>query len=552
MREHAGACWREALIGSTVLVRCSTICSVDLDELSASERRLWRAFPRGELVGLGSARGSARNIRAEVIGALLLGAVPPEPGCIAAVRLDGARITGAVRLAHSQIPGPIRLRHCEFDSPVDLSGARVRDIDLDGARLAGLTAALAEIGGNLSMIAGRCSGQILLTGAHITGALQLQRSLLDNPGRVAVLANRLVIDDDLLAQEAVVNGEIRLAGAHIGGMMGLHGAVVRGGGRRAVNAFSLSVGASVFAGRGFSAEGEVVLSDARIGGNLDFRNAVLSNPGGDALTAHGVQVGGYLSLDGCSAHGATRLSRAKVGAELYLSGGRFINPGGDAVRCRNADARLLALDQDMVTDGTADLRLSRFAVIRDDPSCWPRQMRLSGAGYEALDPQLPAAKRVQWLLRDIDGYLPQNYETLADLYRRHGDEAAARTVLLARERWHRQELPRYRQAWSWLQEITVGYGYRPLRAAAWLAAFLGTGTLVFGLHHPPPLSGAPHPAFNPLIYTLDLLVPLVDFGLRGGYDPQGAQRWLAYLLIAVGWILVTTIAAGVARVLRRQ
>jgi hypothetical protein len=30
------------------------------------------------------------------------------------------------------------------------------------------------------------------------------------------------------------------------------------------------------------------------------------------------------------------------------------------------------------------------------------------------------------------------------------------------------------------------------------------------------------------------------------------QRWLAYLLIAVGWILVTTIAAGIARVLRPQ
>jgi hypothetical protein len=525
---------------------------VHLDELSASERRLWRAFPRGGLVDLSGARGSARNIRAEVIGALLLGAVPPEPGWIAAVRLEGARVSGAVSLAHAQVPGPVLLRRCEFDSAVDLSGARVRDIDLDGSGLAGLTAPLAEIDGNLSMIGGRCSGQILLTGAHITGALQLQRSVLDNPGRVALLANRLVIDDDLLAQQATVNGEIRLAGARVGGMIGLDRAVVRGGGRRAVNAFSLSVGAGVFAGYGFSAEGEVALNDARVGANLDFRDAVLSNPGGDALVARGIQVGGYLSLDGCSAHGATRLSRATVGAEIYLCGGRFINPGDDAVRCRNADARLLALDQDMVTDGIADFRLSRFAVIRDDPLCWPRQLRLSGAGYQALDPLLPAAKRVQWLLRDIDGYLPRNYETLADMYRRHGDEAGARTVLLARERRHRQELPWYGQAWSWLQEITVGYGYRPLRAAAWLAAFLGAGTLVFGLHHPPALSGTPHPAFNPLIYTLDLLVPLVGFGLRGSYDPQGAGRWLAYLLIAVGWIFVTTIAAGVARVLRRQ
>jgi hypothetical protein len=48
---------------------------------------------RGELVDLAAAIGSARTIRAEVISALLLGIVPSEPGCIAAVGLDGARVT---------------------------------------------------------------------------------------------------------------------------------------------------------------------------------------------------------------------------------------------------------------------------------------------------------------------------------------------------------------------------------------------------------------------------------------------------------------------------
>jgi hypothetical protein len=73
-----------------------------------------------------------------------------------------------------------------------------------------------------------------------------------------------------------------------------------------------------------------------------------------------------------------------------------------------------------------------------------------------------------------------------------------------------------------------------------------------GLHHPPAIAGAPNPTSNPLIYSLDLLVPLVNFGLRDAYEPQGPQRWLAYLLIAVCWIFITTIAAGIAQVLRRQ
>jgi hypothetical protein len=82
--------------------------------------------------------------------------------------------------------------------------------------------------------------------------------------------------------------------------------------------------------------------------------------------------------------------------------------------------------------------------------------------------------------------------------------------------------------------------------------FLALGMLAFGLHHPPPFQAAPHPAFNPFIYTVDLLVPLVSLGMRNSYDPQGPQRWLAYFLIAAGWIFVTTIAAGILRVLRRQ
>jgi hypothetical protein len=82
--------------------------------------------------------------------------------------------------------------------------------------------------------------------------------------------------------------------------------------------------------------------------------------------------------------------------------------------------------------------------------------------------------------------------------------------------------------------------------------FLALGTLVFGLHHPPPFPGTAHPAFNPFIYTVDLLVPLVDLGMRSSYNPQGPPRWLAYFLVAVGWIFVTTIASGVLRMLRRQ
>jgi hypothetical protein len=527
---------------------------VDLDKLSVPERALWQAFPRGELVDLTRARGvRARTVRAEVISALLLSAVPPAPGRTAAVQVDGARITGVLSLGYAVITGPLRLRQCQFDAAIDLTGARARTIDLEGSRLAGLVAPLAEVNGNLSLIGCQSPAQVVLTGGRITGALQMQRACLDVPGGVALLANRLVVDGDLLAQEAVVSGQFRLAAAEIGGMVGLNGATLRHEGDRAFNGFKLSVGAHLWARSGFSAAGEVALADASIGAELDFSAASLDNPDGNALFGTGLTVGTDIILArGFTARGAVRLSRARVGAEIRLDGARLTNPGGDAIRCRHAQASALVLDADVSVDGIVDLRNSNFTSIRDHPASWPRKLRVSGLSYDALEPALPAARRVRWLHRDIDGYLPQKYEALAAMYRRAGDDPGARVVLLAKERERRAQLPWYGRAWSWLQEVTVGYGYRPLRATAWLAVFLALGALVFGLHHPPPFQATPHPAFNPFIYTVDLLVPLVSLGMRNSYDPQGLQRWLAYFLIAAGWVFVTTIAAGVLRVLRRQ
>ena len=78
------------------------------------------------------------------------------------------------------------------------------------------------------------------------------------------------------------------------------------------------------------------------------------------------------------------------------------------------------------------------------------------------------------------------------------------------------------------------------------------GSLVFGLHHPPPADGADPRTFQPVIYTLGLLLPVIDFQQEDTFTPQGAQSWLAFLLIAAGWILTTTVAAAILRGLRGE
>jgi hypothetical protein len=85
----------------------------------------------------------------------------------------------------------------------------------------------------------------------------------------------------------------------------------------------------------------------------------------------------------------------------------------------------------------------------------------------------------------------------------------------------------------------------------WLALLLVVGSIVFSLAPPPVLQAGDAPHYNGFVYALDLMLPVVSLGQKYAFNPSGAEQWLSYLLMAAGWTLATTVAAGVARVLRR-
>ena len=84
-----------------------------------------------------------------------------------------------------------------------------------------------------------------------------------------------------------------------------------------------------------------------------------------------------------------------------------------------------------------------------------------------------------------------------------------------------------------------------------VSATLAAGSIVFSVAPPPVLAAGNAPHFNGIIYTLDLMLPVVNLGQRYAFNPGGPEQWLSYFLIAAGWTLATTVAAGLARVLRR-
>jgi hypothetical protein len=664
-------------------------------ELTEAEQLLCEAFPRGAPVDLGgSADGSRPVIRAQVIAALLLGAVPAAPGGAAGIQLRGATITGPLRLLGGTAPWPLSCHDCLFDSEIDLVDSSVRTIRVTGSDLPAFDATRLRLDGILDLAGSRVAGCVRLEHAKVTGQLSLRGTVAGN-GTDAVAATGLSVDGDVDFLRLEARGGVSLEAAAATGIVDLTGArITAPGGRALVLSYAtiggkldcrdltvdgetranntkvtaqlimsaarlsnpggvaffaggLRVGGGSFLSAGFSACGVIRMIGARLDANLTLEGGTFDNPGGEALnleraevrsihgddlTCHGqmsltgAQVSGDLSLaravldageggfalvaeraqvdgtlvlrdvralgevnlrsvrvgerlllqraelrnpgltacrlsraqvtsdmfcDRLTTQGRLRLRGAVIGGSVTLTGAALANPAGTALDARNLQVQELVLRPAASADGEVDLRNAVIGALRDDPGTWPGQLRLDGLTYQALEPLLPAAQRLRWLARDPDGYLPQPYERLAAYYTALGQPARGRAVLYAREQAARRGRGTAVRVWGILQDVTVGYGYRPLRALAWIGLLLAAGSVVFSVAPPPALPAAPAPHFNGIIYTLDLLLPVVNLGQKYAFNPGGAEQWLSYFFIAAGWTLATTVAAGAARVLQR-
>jgi hypothetical protein len=654
------------------------------DDLEGPERLLCQAFPRGERVDLGTG-----EIRAEVIAALLLGAVEPEPGHFAGIRIRGGRITGRLDLDGMAFGAVLECDGCEFTDEVALVETTARTVRFRNSRMPLLNAARLRLEG-LFDLTGSTVGTLRLGYARLDSKVRLRRTTLGTDlERIAVAAEGIVVSGRLDCSQMRVTGPFDIRDGQIGALFNLQGATIAGRSRRgafiadnlqvrgrfdardatvdgglriqnahvaslhlggarltrtdnaALHAGGLTVDGGVWCWEGFSAEGELRLIGARLGANLNLDDARLANPGGVALnldsatagevTAQhlvvesgqvsmvGTQIAGALDLpearlaEGMHVENATlgsvrlrnlyadgevtlrisrvagriflhgaeiiapgnvalRLSRTQVGADIYakdmrlrgalllrharidsnldLTGSRIEAPDGLAVDAQNLVAGVMTLLPAEPFGGAVTLSHARIGVLRDDPERWPARLRLDGLTYEALEPALPPAVRLDWLRRDPEGFQP--YEQLAAHYTAVGRHADARVVLHAKERRQRGSETVFGRVWGGLQDYTTGYGYQPWRAVLWLAVLLTAGTALYGHSPPRALKPGEAPHFNPFGYTLDLLLPIVDLGQERAFNPAGAHQWLSYLLIAAGWVLATTIAAGAARVVGRR
>jgi hypothetical protein len=488
--------------------------------LTPAERKVWDAFPTGATVEFaevkpdpappaganapvgGDTWGPERTVRAEVIARLLLGAREAGAGAVPAVRISGARITGALEILGGTVEHELMLTSCHLEGPVRFTDSRTRTVRLTNCRMPSFGGVGMRVEGHLSLSGSHVTGSVRVMRAQFATGLWLAGTKVEPPGdEPAFQATGMVCDSVAFLGNADFAGVVRLAGARFNGGLNMSGAKLRNPGSTALDADGMVVEEAMRCGEGFEALGCVRLRGARVNGLMAIRGVIRSPDTPYALHASHMEV-----------------------RELYLK-------------------------TDEPIDGVVTLAHSTVGTLQDAPESWPEKLRLNGLTYERLRGS-GVARRIDWVSRDPEGFRPQPYEQLAAWYRRDGNEALARRAHLAKLRHRRRTESRGGRLWGLLLDYTVGYGYRPWLAAVWFGVLLAIGTVVFALNPPRALKPDEAPGFDPFAYTFDLLLPWPAFGQREMFDPAGWTQGLAYGLIVSGWILATALIAGAARVLR--
>ncbi|MFJ8945881.1 oxidoreductase [Streptomyces sp. NPDC102395] len=511
------------------------------EDLTAAEAGMWEAFRNGSVYDLSSGEavvddphgghpwGEERTVRARIVAWLLLAGPTALAGRVSSLKLTGVRISGTLDLAGGTVEPYVELERCRFERDVLLPEARVTTLRMVDCSVPRLEAARLQTEGDLHLPRCRFHNGVRLTDAHIGTDLLLNQAIVyrDRTGR-SIAADGLTVGQDLQAELLESHGELRLRSAKIGVSLSLRGARLTNPYTRfALNAPQLTVERSVY------------LTPAGVGGTA------LSG----TTPARGTRVQRF------ECRGGVRLDDGRFGDAVDLERARFDLTDEQELSLRRVQTPELRFLGEEPQRGKVVLSGARVVNLVDRAAAWPGPGRLhmGGFAYENLVPQgpFPLAERLEWVAAATAEYQPEPYERLAAVLRAGGEDEDAREVLLAKQRRRRETLPPAAKLWGYVQDWAVAYGYRPGRAAVWMAVLWAAGSVAFAHADHPPVNPQGHPPYNPALFTLDLLLPVIDLGQTGQWRLDGGWQWLQAAMILLGWILATTVAAGATRLLRR-
>ena len=375
--------------------------------------------------------------------------------------------------------------------------------------------------------------------------------------------------------DAKVEGGVSLFGARVKGIVACVGGDFRNPTGDAFNGDNLFAGGGVRLSAGFRAKGAVRLLHADIKGEFSCAGAHLINENGAAFRADRMRMHGDVFLtDNFQAEGGVSFVGAEIDGQLIIS---------DAVISSHRDALALDLEGASIgaelfllpakpLNGWIDLTNAQVGSLRDDPAAWHGGYELRGFQYRRIRSvweegnqrrwirgDTAVRHRLTWLRGNRSGYLPQLYDQLIEVYGAAGEEVDQRHVLIAKQRRRRGQLPFFARLWNFAEDVLIGFGYRTGRALIPFFAFLAFGWWYFDnakedgeIVARSTAEDVTEPPFHALLYSLDQLVPVVNFGQRGSWIATGDAQMLATVMVIVGWILTTAILAALTGLVRRN
>lgn len=401
---------------------------------------------------------------------------------------------------------------------------------------------------------------VQLRGAWIDGALDLQGTT--STGNIALFLCWLTETPMLL--DCHVRGTLTLSGCRVPGLTGDR----------------LMCDGGLFLRKNFRADGTVLLSGAKIGGHLDCEHAVFNGPEdaegtpGYAFLADSVDVTGSVLLGNTKVHGEVRLVDAKIGGTLDCQNAKIGDGKDTFFYLENASISGRFLLRNMQVP-VVNIHLYRAAIgaLVDDAEAWGKGLDLQSFVYDSIYWESPndAKTRLAWLDKqnpgisgkDGDGtrFSPQPWLQLKKVLHEAGHTEQARQVGIALERRRRHcgKIGAYPNSWglfgllfykplAWAFHksfgIFTGYGYRPMILLFWmLGVWLAGGAYDY--------AAAPHnafapdgdrvtacpdgtgptcaipptyQAFHPFVYSLNVLLPVVELQQEENWHPVMAQN----------------------------
>lgn len=312
--------------------------------------------------------------------------------------IEGARITGELDLSGMEIAFPLRFTDCVFDAPVNLGGADLHLLTLDGCTVPGLLANGLRVRRDVDLSRSRisadlwtsastsCSAAVWLCESEIGGRLICLDTVIESEGR-AVQADRMRVGGTIrLLHRFEARGGMRLLGVQVAGSLDLTGArLTRPDRGLALDLGDAQIGGSMFliddqTGRRPLIRGRIDMGNARVSGQLLIRNATFEpteavtgvgytrrRRSGTAVSAPGLFVGGDVSVEGdCRIRGGFDLAMGSFSTIRIHHGTTFGVAGGRALDLTNAELRSsLVMEPGVTVEGTLQLN---GAHIRGDLS----------------------------------------------------------------------------------------------------------------------------------------------------------------------------------------